>query len=256
MLIVRSLLFDFLLYTTMGVMGVLGAPLALWSIGGAYWVCRSYCRVVFWLLRTICRLEVEIRGPVPTGEVVVAAKHQSFLDIMMIFLALPRAKFIMKKELRWAPILGLYALRIGSTPVARGQRAKALQEMVAHAGRVREPRQLVIYPQGTRVAPGARLPFKVGAGVLYERLGLPCVPAATNAGVFWGRRSLYRRPGTAVVEFLPTIPPGLPIDAFMARLTQVVEEGSDRLMREAGFDPGPRAGGVAPGFSAGDTTSG
>ena len=83
--------------------------------------------------------------------------------------------------------------------------------------------QLVIYPQGTRVTPGARPPFKVGAGVLYERLGTACVPAATNAGVFWGRRSWYRRPGSAVVEFLEPIAPGLPIPEFMARIEAAVE---------------------------------
>jgi 1-acyl-sn-glycerol-3-phosphate acyltransferase len=248
MLLLRSLVFDALLYLTMGVIGILGAPLALWSVDGAYAVCRAYCRVIFVLLRVICGLRVEVRGPVPTGEVVVAAKHQSFLDIMILFEALPRAKFIMKKELKWAPFVGLYALRIGSTPVARGERAKAMKAMVAHAERAAEPRQLVIYPQGTRVAPGARPPFKVGAGVLYERLGSPCVPAATNAGVFWGRRSFYRRPGLAVVEFLDPIPPGVPIPDFMRRLEDAVESASDRLMREAGFDPGPRPAPAAAGI--------
>jgi 1-acyl-sn-glycerol-3-phosphate acyltransferase len=239
-LVVRSLVFDALLYATMAVMGILGAPLALWSVDGAYAVCRAYCRVSFFWLRLVCGLRVEVRGEIPQGEVLVAAKHQSFLDIMMIFEALPRAKFVMKKELRWAPFIGLYALRIGSTPVDRGARSKAMQAMVEHAGAAAEPRQLVIYPQGTRVAPGARPPFKVGAGVLYERLGSPCVPAATNAGVFWGRRSFHRRPGLAVVEFLPPIPPGLPLPAFMARMEDAVEEASDRLMREAGFEPGER----------------
>jgi 1-acyl-sn-glycerol-3-phosphate acyltransferase len=241
MLIVRSLLFDALLYLSMAVMGILGAPLALWSVDGAYAVCRAYCRVAFFLLRTICGLRVEVRGEVPRGEVLVAAKHQSFLDILIIFEALPRPKFIMKKELRWAPFLGLYALRIGSTPVNRGDRSKAMKAMVDHAGRSTEARQLVIYPQGTRVAPGARPPFKIGTGVLYERLGEPCVPAATNAGVFWGRRSWYRRPGTAVVEFLEPIAPGLPIAAFMAELEGRVEAASDRLMREGGFEPGEPA---------------
>lgn len=237
---IRSLVFDALFYLMMAGLGILGAPLALWSVDGAYRVCRTFCRGTFWLLRTICGLKVEVRGPVPTGEVLIAAKHQSFLDILIIFEALPRAKFIMKKELRWAPFLGLYALRIGSTPVARGERGKAMKAMVEHAGRNSEARQLVIYPQGTRVAPGARLPFKVGAGVLYERLGQPCVPAATNAGVFWGRRSPYRRPGTAVVEFLAPIEAGLPLADFMARIEDVVESASDRLMREAGFEAGPR----------------
>jgi 1-acyl-sn-glycerol-3-phosphate acyltransferase len=242
MLLLRSLLFDALLYLLMAVMGVLGAPLALWSVDGAYRVCKAYCRVIFWLLRVICGLRVEIRGTVPRDEVLVAAKHQSFLDIMMIAHALPRPKFIMKKELKWAPILGLYALRIGSTPVNRGERGKAMKAMVEHAGRATEPRQLVIYPQGTRVAPGARPPFKVGAGVLYHRLGEPCVPVATNAGVFWGRRSPYRRPGLAVLEFLDPIAPGLGVTEFMARLEPIVEAASDRLMREAGFDPGPPPG--------------
>ncbi len=240
MLLVRSLVFDAVLYLAMAVMGILGAPLALWSVDGAYAVCRAYCRVVFFFLRLICGLKVEVRGEVPTGEVLVAAKHQSFLDILILFEALPRPKFIMKKELKWAPFIGLYALRIGSTAVNRGDRSKAMKQMVDHAGRVTEPRQLVIYPQGTRVAPGARPPFKIGAGVLYERLGETCVPAATNAGVFWGRRSWYRRPGTAVVEFLAPIRPGLPIPAFMAELQDRVETASDRLMREGGFDPGER----------------
>ena len=241
MQLLRSIVFEVLVYLTMAVLGILGAPFALWSVNGAYAVCRLYARVVFFLLRSIVGIRVEVRGPVPAGEVLVAAKHQSFLDILMIFEALPRAKFIMKKELKWAPFIGLYALRIGSTPVARGQRGKAMKAMVAHAGRTTEPRQLVIYPQGTRVAPGARPPFKVGAGVLYERSAEPCIPAATNAGVFWGRRTLLKRPGLAVVEFLPEIPAGLAIPEFMARMENAVEDASDRLMREARFEPGPRA---------------
>ena len=153
----------------------------------------------------------------------------------------------MKKELRWAPILGLYALRIGSTPVSRGDRSKAMKAMVEHAGEAGEARQLVIYPQGTRVAPGARLPFKVGAGVLYDRMGVPCVPAATNAGVFWGRRSSYRRPGLAVVEFLPAIEPGLPVAEFMARVEPAVEDG---------LGPADARGGLRAGAAGGEGASG
>ena len=74
-------------------------------------------------------------------------------------------------------------------------------------------------------------------------VGITALPitAATNAGVFWGRRSPYRRPGLAVVEFLDPIPPGLPLAEFMARMQDEVETASDRLMREAGFDPGESA---------------
>lgn len=239
MLLIRSLLFDVCLYGLMAIMGICCAPLAIWSVDGAYLAIKAYCRAVFWCLRVICGLRVEVRGSIPSGDVIVCSKHQSFLDILILSSVLPRAKFIMKKELRWAPVLGLYALRIGSTPVNRGQRAKAMRDMVAHVERGEaSPGQLVIYPQGTRVAPGARLPYKVGAGVLYERLGKPCVPAATNVGVFWGRRSHLRRPGTAVLEFLEPIPAGLGVAEFMARIEPLVEAHSDLLMREAGFDPG------------------
>lgn len=236
MLLIRSLVFDALMYGLLVVMGVLCAPMAIWSVEGAYAAMKAYCRAVFWLLWVICGLRVEVRGEAPGADVIVCSKHQSFLDIMMLMAFLPRASFIMKRELRWAPILGLYGLRIGSTPVARGKRGRGMKDMLAHVERAGAgARQLVIYPQGTRVLPGAMLPYKIGAGVLYERLGKACVPAATNAGVFWSRRSWRRKPGVAVLEFLPPIPPGLPVTEFMAQMQATVEAHSDRLMREAGF---------------------
>jgi 1-acyl-sn-glycerol-3-phosphate acyltransferase len=98
-----------------------------------------------------------------------------------------------------------------------------------------EPGQLIIYPQGTRVAAGAKKPYKVGVGVLYNELGQDCVPAATNVGAFWPRHGIYRKPGLAVVEFLPRIPAGQGVEAFMAEIAPVVETASNRLMAEAGL---------------------
>lgn len=239
MLFIRSLIFDFLMYATMLVYGILCAPLALWSVNGAYWAMKTYCRIVFWYLKVVCNLKVEFRGPVPEGEVVVCAKHMSFLDVMMLMEHLPRAKFIMKRELVFAPVVGLYALRIGSAAVARGKKGSAVKKMVSDLdkGRKKDVGQTVIYPQGTRVLPGASKPYKVGAGVLYERFGLDCVPAATNTGVFWARRSPYRKPGVAIMEFMPTIKAGQEIKPFLAELEEVVEANSNRLMAEAGFAP-------------------
>lgn len=94
---------------------------------------------------------------------------------------------------------------------------------------------MIIYPQGTRVAAGAKKSYKIGVGVLYTELGQDCVPAATNVGVFWPRHGILRKPGLAVVEFLPRIPAGQSVEAFMAKIEPVVESASDRLMAEAGF---------------------
>jgi 1-acyl-sn-glycerol-3-phosphate acyltransferase len=158
----------------------------------------------------------------------------------MIYNAVPRGKFIMKRELMFAPLLGQYARRIGCVPVDRGKRGAAIAKMLADvtAGR-QQGGQLIIYPQGTRVAPGVARPYKVGTGMLYDQLGQPCVPVATNVGLFWPRHGVLRKPGLAVVEFLPEIAPGLSRDDFMARLETEVETASNALMAEAGFHAHP-----------------
>lgn len=235
---VISLVFVVQIYVVMLILGIVFAPYALLSREGAFMACNTYCRWVFWSARWMIGLRTEVRGKVPTGEVMIAAKHQSFLDIMMIFHAVPRGKFIMKRELLWTPIIGIYAKRLGCVPVDRGKRGAAIAKMVKDvAQEFAEPGQLIIYSQGTRVAPGAKKPYKVGTGVLYSELGEDCVPAATNVGLFWPRTGIMRKPGLAVVEFLDPIAPGMPRDAFMAELEEVVEARSDALMREAGFEP-------------------
>lgn len=241
----RSLIFVIQMYVAMALLAVVFTPWAIVDRRGAFAGIHTYCNWVRLSARWLVGLRSEIRGKVPEGEVIIASKHQSFFDIILICSVVPRPKFIMKKELKWAPILGWYALRIGCVPVDRGKRGQAVAQMLAdvRSGHGR-PGQLIIYPQGTRVVPGAFLPYKVGTGALYQQTGQTCIPAATNVGVFWPRRRIWRDPGLAVVEFLDPIPPSLEVKAFMRRLEQEVETRSTALMREAGFDPGTRP--VAP----------
>jgi 1-acyl-sn-glycerol-3-phosphate acyltransferase len=232
-----SLIFIVQMYLAMAVLAIAFAPWALFSRKGAYVAMHAYCAWVILTARVLCGLKSEVRGTPPTGECVIAAKHQSFLDIILIFHAVPAGKFIMKRELIFAPFLGQYALRIGCVPVNRGKRGAAIAQMKADVAKgAAEPGQLIIYPQGTRVAPGDKKPYKVGTGLLYEQLAQSCVPVATNVGVFWPKRGILRKPGLAVVEFLPDIRPGLPIPDFMARLESQVETHSNRLMAEAGLE--------------------
>ena len=234
----RSLVFVGQIYVMMAVIGIVFFPWALVSKRGAMTACHMWCRWVRWTARWMVGLHTEVRGTPPTDEVVIASKHQSFLDIILIFGAVPAGKFIMKRELMWAPVIGQYGLKIGCVPVNRGKRSVAIKQMVADVARGRQhPGQLIIYPQGTRIAPGVKASYKVGTGVLYEELGQDCVPVGTNVGVFWPRKGILRKPGTAVVEFLPRIEAGMERAAFMEQLEQEVETASNRLMREAGFDP-------------------
>ncbi|MDF1669692.1 MAG: lysophospholipid acyltransferase family protein [Roseovarius sp.] len=235
---VRSLIFVGQMYFMMLVLGLIFFPWAVFSRKGALTACQTYCRWVCWTAGWMVGLKTEVRGTPPTDEVMIAAKHQSFLDIIMIFGAVPAGKFIMKRELLYAPVLGQYGLRIGCIPVDRGKRSQAVKKMVADVARgTAHAGQLIIYPQGTRIAPGVKAPYKVGTSVLYTELGQDCVPVSTNVGVFWPRHGIYRKPGLAVVEFLPRIKAGLPKEEFMARLEGEVETASNQLMRDAGFDP-------------------
>lgn len=236
MQLLRSLAFNVVMYVWMLVVGLAYLPWAIVSPEGARAGCDAYARSVLWLLARMTGLRTEVRGVPPTGGALVAGKHQSFLDILLIWDSMPRPFFIMKSLLRFAPILGQYALRLGCIPVHRGKRTEAIKRMLAEvrSGK-RQNGQLLIYPQGTRVAPGARLPYKVGTFALYEQLGQPCVPVATNVGVFWPKRGALRRAGLGVVEFLEPILPGLGRATFMATMERRIEEASNRLMAEAGF---------------------
>ncbi|MCT8158961.1 lysophospholipid acyltransferase family protein [Pseudoruegeria sp. SHC-113] len=232
----RSLLFSIQIYVMMFLMALFFTPMAIWKRDWAFHGIHTWCRYVRWSADWMLGLKSEVRGEIPTDEVLIASKHQSFFDIILIVSETPRPKFIMKKQLKWAPIVGYYAMRIGCVPVDRGKRGQAISKMVedVKSGR-QQPGQLIIYPQGTRVAPGAMLPYKVGPAVLYSQTGQDCVPAATNVGVFWPRHGVYRKPGLAVVEFLPRIKAGLSREAFMEKLEAEVEGRSDALMAEAGF---------------------
>lgn len=219
------------------IMGIVFFPWALVSPKGAMTACKSYARWAIWTARWMVGIRSEVRGTVPTDAVLVPAKHQSFLDILLIYNALPQPRFIMKYELLFTPIIGIYAWRLGCVPVRRGKRGAAIKAMLAdvESGRV-PPGQLVIYPQGTRVPVGEYNSYKVGPYVLYKETKQKAVPVATNAGMFWPKSTMLRKPGLAVVEFLDPIEQGSEQKEFMQRLEDVIETRSNDLMREAGFE--------------------
>lgn len=232
----RSLVFIGQMYVMMLLMGIFFLPFALWDRKWAFTAIHVYCNWVRWTARVMVGLKSEVRGEIPDDEVIIAAKHQSFFDVIMLVSETPRPKFIMKKQLKWAPVLGFYGIRIGCIPVDRGKRGQAIRQMVKDVKNGgQNPGQLIIYPQGTRVAPGVNKPYKVGPAVLYGQTGQDCVPVATNVGVFWPKHGIYRKPGVAVVAFLPRIKAGMDQKPFMAELEQVIETASDTLLTEAGF---------------------
>ena len=210
----------------------LAMPRAAIMTGVAAWA-----RVMAFGLRWIGGVSVEVRGRehLPDGGVLMAAKHQSMFDIIPPFFFLPDAAFVLKKELMRIPMFGWHCAKARMIAVDREGQARALKDLVAAAtDRLNDGRQLIIFPEGTRKAPGETPDYKPGVAALYRELGLPCVPMATNAGEFVTAAGLPLRPGTIVFEVLEPIPAGLKRGEFMRELQTRVETASARLSAEAG----------------------
>ena len=229
---IRSLTCDFLMYFLMALIGVLGLPYAVFSRKNTYKLIRIYCSSVFFILRYVAKLKVEIRGKIPTESCLICSKHQSFLDVLMLASVLPDFRFIIKHQLTYLPVIGFYAKQTGCVAVNRAKKIGTVNKMLDGLNQ-EEDRQTVVYPQGTRVLPYAQKPYKFGAGLIYKNLGLKCYLVATNAGSFWARRSLYRYPGTAIIEFIDVLDPNLEVAQFMSQIENKIELASNKLMDEA-----------------------
>ena len=193
---------------------------------------RWYLGTVDVLERVILNLRHRVVGPehLPDGPFIVACKHQSTWETQKLPLLFPDPAVIYKSELRRIPLWGWFMARAEMIAIERQTRSKALTSMVRQAkARADAGRPIVIFPQGTRIPPRARAPYKPGVAALYAALDLPVVPVALNSGLFWPRLSFLKKPGTITVQILPPIPPGLERRAFMERLERDIETASDRL---------------------------
>src|SRR5206468_972037 len=131
------------------------------------------------------------------------------------------------------PFFGWFLSKADQVPVDRGAKGGAIAGMMERArAALAEGRQIVIFPEGTRTAPGASPAYKSGLANLYVATNVPCLPVALNSGVFWPRRKFRRYPGTVVLEILDPIPPALDKEAFAARVQGDIEAATARLIAE------------------------
>lgn len=238
-ILVRSLLFNGLFYGNLTILLIAALPTLVLPYPVLRAFIRSYARSSLWLLRVVCGTKVSWRGTenIPSDPCIIACKHQSAWETFALYAVLEDPIYILKRELMWIPLFGWYAWKAGMIPVDRSAGLAALSRMAARTQKALNGRrrlQLVIFPEGTRRAPGAEPSYKPGIVPLYARTGLACVPVALNSGLYWPRRSLRRMPGTIIVEFQNPIPPGLDKTAFLRELQVAIEQASTRLFHEAG----------------------
>ena len=236
MLAVRSIFFNLLFYLILLILMIFGAPAMLGGRRGIFALANVWRAASVWLLETVCGLKVEYRGieNIPAGGVIIAAKHQSFLETFALLKYAPDFAIILKRQLAYIPFFGLYLIVSKQIAIDRARGRQALQQ-IEEASRsvLAAGRQIFIYPEGTRRPPGAPANYKPGVAVVYAANSAPCLPVAVNTGLYWRRRGFLRRPGLAVIEYLPPIPPGLGRKAFAVRLQNEIEAACNRLNAEA-----------------------
>lgn len=236
MLLIRSIAFNILFYVNMTVLAFLGLPTLFMGRRAVQALARLWAANSLWLLDKICGAKVEFRGleHLPKGACIIAAKHQSALETFAVTTQLNDFTFVLKRELMSIPMFGWYLKGADQIAIERARRGQALADLTRQvAEALAEERQVFIFPEGTRKAAGAPPDYKSGVAHLCAATGSTCVPVALNSGLFWPPRGFLRRPGRAVIEFLPPLAVDADKQHFMRVLQCRIETETARLIAVA-----------------------
>lgn len=236
MISLRSLLFNALFFGGGLVFALALLPFLVLPRAAMQWGLKVWSGTMFWLLKVVVGLEWEVKGRenLPGRPCLFACKHQSAWETGIFYHLVADPSYILKKELLAIPFFGWYIARGGAIAIDRKAGASALKLMIQGAqDRLARGQNVVIFPEGTRSAPGKPGTYHPGVAALYKGVDAPLVPVALNSGLFWQRRSFLKRPGRITVEFLPAIEPGLERRAFMAELQSRIENATNALIADA-----------------------
>jgi len=236
MIFLRSLLFNICFSSWAIISSIIFAPLFLVSSAAAMKAGRPWAKGALFLARHICGLTYEIRGEqyITNTPAIYACKHQSAWETAIFLTLFPAPAYVLKRELLRIPGWGWYLWRMKMIAIDRSAKASSMKQMLRQSkDALNAGRPIVIYPEGTRRAPGAEPVYHPGVVALYSMLHVQVVPVALNSGVYWGKNAFTKRPGKIIMEFLPPIPPGEDKKQFQQQLQESIENASNRLLKEA-----------------------
>tara|TARA_B100000700_G_C14793772_1_gene737189 strand:- start:135 stop:758 length:624 start_codon:yes stop_codon:yes gene_type:complete len=183
---------------------------------------------VFVLLESICQITYDVKGQeyINNSQAkIIASKHQSAFETLLLFYLIPKATFIHKYELFLIPIFGLYLKKINMVSINRSKGHKSLKKMLSDSKeKISKGFTLIIFPEGTRKQPGEKTDYKSGVAGIYKELDTDVIPVAVNSGLFWSKKSLHIKPGKIILEFLPPIHRGLEKEDFLNKLENSIED--------------------------------
>ena len=235
MIWLRSLIFNALFMTITALAAIIAMVLLPFHSRVMRFFIRYWARLIIWVLRLVCGIRVEVTGleHIAPGAAIIASKHQSAFDTFVWPALLAHPSYVLKRELLNLPFWGRAARHTGAVAVDRDGGGAALRALVRDGKRVLdEGRPLVIFPEGTRSAPGEMVPYQPGVAALVIGSGAPCYPVATNSGRHWGRRAFHKTPGVIAISILPPLPAGLARKPLMAALEAQIEAETARLLKD------------------------
>jgi 1-acyl-sn-glycerol-3-phosphate acyltransferase len=231
----RSLLFNLVMFVSVLIYAPLVLPTALLPYSLRYRLISQWARFQVFLLKILCGLDYRVEGQehLPAGAAIILSKHQSAWETIAFQQIFPAQTWVLKRELMWIPLFG-WALAL-TRPIAidRGAGRRAVEEVVTQGReRLQSDIWVVVFPEGTRVAPGTRKRYAMGGAVLAAETGYPVVPVAHNAGSFWMRRGFLKKPGTVRVVIGPVIDPrGKKAEEIIRQVEEWIENRMVELER-------------------------
>jgi 1-acyl-sn-glycerol-3-phosphate acyltransferase len=231
-MLIRALFFNIFFYGSTAVLAILAVPTLLLPYKTISKVAHLWSAIMVFFLKYTVGITHRIEGPRPNHQVIYAAKHQSAWETIFLYAELNSPAPVLKRELIFIPLIGQYISRVPSVPIDRSAGRKSLKKLLDAANKVKLiGDSILIFPQGSRVAPGAYRPYYSGTFAIYQATGMPVVPIALNSGIRWRRASFFKTPGVIDVRLLPEIPPGLDRRTFMARLESDIETATYALLK-------------------------
>ena len=208
MLILRSLLFNLVLFSTVTVYAILAVLTFPFAPLKRYRIISQWARFHIWLLKVLCHLDYRVEGAerLPQQTAIILSKHQSTWETLAFQQIFPPQVWVLKRELLWLPFFGWGLAMTQPIAIDRNAGRKAIDQIVDQGrDRLATGRWVVVFPEGTRMAVGQTKRHGIGGAVLAARTGHPVVPVAHNAGSYWPRRGFIKHPGTIRIVIGPVI---------------------------------------------------
>jgi 1-acyl-sn-glycerol-3-phosphate acyltransferase len=230
----RSFLFNLIFYPLSIGYALIMLPCLL-TKQSTHWGIHRWAYMHLWLMRVVLGLDyrVTLKQKLPVESAIYACKHQSAWETIALWVLVPNALFVMKKELYHIPFIGWWIRRAGNIGIDRKAGMSALKQLISEAkARSAEGYNIIIFPEGTRTKPGETHPYHAGVTALYKNLNVPLVPVALNSGLYWPRNAIKKQSGVVDLVFLPAIAAGQDAKQIQQQLQQQIEAESIALLKK------------------------